>query len=496
MKKNKNTIILILVFIFFLIIGLLIPYTGDDWNNLIGHNGNLNIMISSAVASFKTFEGRFFSRIFDFIFNYYRLLWVLVNALGMTFLYYFISKMVSSKKSFIFLLIIETILLIDEETFSQIYAWITGNTTYFIPFLFMIFLIYINRDIFENNQSKDLNIGLKILLPLLSFIFSMFVENVSVGIIVTCLLIIIYRYIKNKKIDWVMIITMLTSIIGLIIMLNSPGTKNRINDMDGFSNLNLFSKLLITIPRQFNYVFIKNSFLMLMLIFIIDYYIIKNFKSLKRIFLLIFMNLIPIITLNLNIYYNIVGHGIRYIYVFLDCSNFYVFLYWLLFLIIYLYLIIKFNKNNNMKLLFFFILAVTNHMAMLISPLAGGRTSFLSTIMLYICAIILIDSLPIKWLNNKIFIRINVIICIIISIFFIWRYSFYHWLDKKREIYIKKQLEAGNETIEVIILPEFYLWNANPWNDWHWYTFKQYYHIPDDAKVELVQYSFEEIRKL
>lgn len=490
-KVDKHIIILGLVFCFFFIIGILIPYTGDDWNNLLGHNGNLAVMIKYAINNFNTFEGRFFSRIFDLIFNYYRILWVFVNALGMAFLYHFMCKIISSKKSFIAILIIESLLLLDKETFSQIYVWITGNTTYFIPFLFMIFLIYINRDIFEDSEGNKLNIILKILLPIFSFIFSMFVENVSVGIITTCSLIIIYRYIKEKKFDYFMLATMLTSLIGLIIMLNSPGTRNRIDDMADFSNLDLISKLLITIPRQFNYVFIKNSFLVFLLIFIIDYYIIKNFKGLKKFLLLIFMNLIPILTLVQNQYYNVLGHGIRYIDFFLDCSNILVFIYWLLFLIVYIFIIIKFNKNNNNKLLFFFIIALINHAAMLISPLAGGRTSFLPTIMLYICVIILLDGLPISLLENKKFINFNIVCCVMLSIIFITYYSFCHVLDKKRQNYINEQIVLDKEEIEIIMLPEFYLWNANPWTEWHLYTFKQYYNIPEEVQTNLVKYSFK-----
>lgn len=490
-KLDKDIVVLGLIFCFFFIIGILIPYTGDDWNNLLGHNGNLAVMIKYAINNFNTFEGRFFSRIFDFIFNYYRILWVFVNAFGMTFLYHFMNKVISSKKSFITILIIEALLLVDRETFSQIYVWITGNTTYFIPFIFMIFLIYINRDIFDDNSNCKISIILKIFLPFLSFIFSMFVENVSVGIITACLLIIIYRYIKYKKFDYSMIATMLFSAIGLIIMLNSPGTRNRIDDMPEFSSLDLISKLFITIPRQLNYVFIKNSFLIFLLLFVIDYYILKNFKSFKRLLLLIFMNLIPIITLVQNQYYNFFDRGIKYMVGLLDCSNFLVFLYWLLFLIVCIYLVIKFNKKDNNKVLFFFIIALINHLSMLISPLAGGRTSFLPTIMLYICVIILLDGLQLDLLENKKFINFNIICCIMLSTIFISYYSFCYMLDKKRQNYIAEQVALGKEEIEVIMLPKFYLWNANPWNDWHLYTFKMYYNIPDNTQIKLIEFSFK-----
>lgn len=146
-------------------------------------------------------------------------------------------------------------------------------------------LIYLNKDIFDDKIVKISKLFL-FLIPIFGFVFSLFVENVSVGIITTCMLIIIFYYIKYKKMNYMMIATTLTSMIGLILMLNILGTKSRINDMSSFPDLNLISKLLISFPRQMNYVFIKNSFLVLLLIFIADYYILNNFKGSKKYFFL------------------------------------------------------------------------------------------------------------------------------------------------------------------------------------------------------------------
>ena len=71
MNKKYLKIILLIIFVFFLSIGFLIPYTGDDWNNLINHNGNLKFIIQSAIFNYNLFEGRFFSRIFVFLFNFF-----------------------------------------------------------------------------------------------------------------------------------------------------------------------------------------------------------------------------------------------------------------------------------------------------------------------------------------------------------------------------------------------------------------------------------------
>ena len=180
-----------IVFLFFLIVGFLIPYTGDDWNNLL-HNGSLTGIIKTAISAYNTFEGRFFSRIFDLFLIYYKPFWVIINALGMTFLYFFIAKIVKIKKSILYVFIASSLLLIDEESFSQIYVWLTGNITYFIPMLFILLIIYLNKNIFKKNSNIKYPKYLYVLLPILSFISSMFVENVSVGIITTLILIIIY----------------------------------------------------------------------------------------------------------------------------------------------------------------------------------------------------------------------------------------------------------------------------------------------------------------
>ncbi len=487
-RENKNILIAtLLVFIFFLIIGILVPYTGDDWNNLIGHNGNLIVMLKNTIENYNTFEGRFFSRLAVFILNYYKPLWIVINALGMAFLYYFICKIAKVKKMFFLLLIIDSLLLIDKETFSQIYVWITGNVTYFIPFIFIIFIIYMYREIFEDSQfKKNYNIISIVIMSILSFIFSMFVENVSVGIITTYLLIIIYSYLKTKKLDYRLLFPLIFSILGLFFMLNSPGTSRRIDDMGDFSNLSLFSKLLITFPRQINYVFIKNSFLVFLLVFISNYIIKNNFKGLKKYLLILYMSIIPIITLLINEFHNLYAKYQNSLYFLLDYNRWYIVLYWVSFLIIFIYLIIKYHKNSQLKLLFFFLIALINNAAMLISPLAGGRTSFLSTIMLYICVIIILNDLDIKIFNNKKFIKFNLFVCILISLVFLSYYIFFNYLYNKRTDYINEQLKQQKKEIDVPILPEFYVWNANAWDSWHLITFKRYYHIPDDVDVNLI----------
>ena len=486
MKKiDKETFTyLALIFCLFIIIGFLIPYTGDDWNNLL-HNGSLREIINIAKSNYNTFEGRFFSRISVLLLNYYKPIWVMLNAFGMLFLYYFIVKISGSKnKTFLLILIIEALILVDEETFSQIYVWITGNTTYFIPMIYLLILIYINKKIF--NKGKNIikyNKFLYILFPILSFIFSMFVENVSVGIISVCLLVIIYYFIKNKKVNIFMILNLLFSIVGLYLMLNSPGTANRVSSMSNFDSLSLIEKIFVTFPRQMNYVFIKNSFLLLIFSIIVLVIINKNYINKKRIFLNLFMLIIPCITIINGVYFILKSQSLKYLNVFLDCNNWYILLYWIFYLLLLIYLIVKHIKKDKFKLLFFFLIALINNASMLISPLAGGRTSYLSTVMLIICAIIILNNLDINLLKNEKIIKSNKLILALVIFALTSLYTYSYILNERREQYIYKQLKEDKNDVELIMLPGKYLWNANPWDEWHEYTFKVYYNILEDKKI-------------
>jgi len=67
MKKIFNNGVFyycLFVFFFFFTVGLLMPYGGDDWYNLVSSTlGSLDTAINIAVSNYSSFEGRFFSRI-------------------------------------------------------------------------------------------------------------------------------------------------------------------------------------------------------------------------------------------------------------------------------------------------------------------------------------------------------------------------------------------------------------------------------------------------
>lgn len=481
--KNRLFCYCTLIFIFFLIISLLMPYGGDDWNNLLdGKDNSLITTIHIAMANYLTFEGRFFSRIFVGFFVPKQVLWSIFNALLMVFIFYVIVKIIKPKNKIILPLLVIALLFIDYDMFAQIYIWKTGNITYLFPMFYFFLILFYRKEIFNGEIKKD-KWWAYLIFPILALPFCMFVENVSVGIIVLLFSIVVYTFVKYKKTDVLMLISLIFGIVGLILMLAAPGTNLRL-DTTEFATLNIFEKIIYNIPTFINYTYLQNSFLILLFGFVLYYIVRKNIKNkILKLCLYSFIIVIPFMTAVIYIITPFTG-DIKIFWRLLDSSLWYINVYWLIYTILLLFILIKYLIKEKKNLLFI-ILAITNTGAMMISPIWGGRTAFFTVLMLYITLLLIIDDFEIK--NEKIYFVIMNILISIFMVLFVF-YSFYcYFLNKEREEYINYQKEHNCQTIEVINLPRYYTWNTNPWGDgWLSNTFKRVVGIDENTSLKLV----------
>ena len=134
MKKIKESPILVvsvLAGVFFLVICVLVPVTGDDWRNyLVGEQG-LSSIWEDATIMYKTWEGRFVSRLFIDFFAYYKVLWNVVSSVVMAGICYMSLKLINPKRKwFTGIFFVLSMLLVEYTVFMQGYTWIAGNVTY------------------------------------------------------------------------------------------------------------------------------------------------------------------------------------------------------------------------------------------------------------------------------------------------------------------------------------------------------------------------------
>lgn len=461
------------IFVFFLVLFILSPISGDDWGNyLVGQEG-IRHSLGVAVGLYFDWEGRFISRIFINILTYHKWLWNIINSLVITSTIYMGVKYIEKPKRIIFPLMILVVLLMNIYTFSQTVTWLAGNMTYL--FVIPVILWYFYYLITNNDYNKYMTC----VFLLINLFGTMFVEHMALVLIVGNILILGYKYIKYKKVDVRIIVYLIVSILSTLLMLLSPGSRYRITiENVEFNKLNIFEKVIHNIPSFIYYTFIVNYFLLVLMSYS-NYLIIKEKveNKLLRVILILFMLILPLFTI---IIYPISMFTITKLNVLIDSNNIFVICYWLLYLVIS-FLLLVFDNRKNFLIIFLFIIGVLANVFMMVSPTWGFRTSLFT----YICLAIVSLNIINKYVKDS---RFNHAIWSVvggIGLFYLVFYVNIYQCQKNLVNSIEKQVDRGNHIIYVDMFPSFAPCNINPLNDYHLEKFKIYYGI-EDKEVVLV----------
>lgn len=471
----KKYVKYIFVFLFFVIMFFFSPISGDDWGNYLVGSEGVRHSLGVAIGMYFDWEGRFVSRVLINILTYNKLLWNLINAVVITGIIYMGVKLVGEKpKKIIFPLMCLIIMGMNLFTFSQVISWIAGNITYLfiIPIILWYFYYLFNNDKY--------NKWYIIVCSLINLFGTMFVENMAVVLVFGNVLIIVYKYIKNKKLDRWLIFYSCISILSTLSMVLSPGTRYRTSVENlAFNELNIFEKIIYNIPNFVYYTFIINTF-MLMLMSVSNYFLIKNNvkKSWLKYFLMVFMEIVPLFTIIGYILSMFIDSSLFVV----DYNNLFIILYWIIYLIILSILIFVFDKKD-FKTLFLFLIGLMSNVVMLISPTWGYRTSFFTYLILCIVALKVIN-VYVK--ENKLIIYL-INSCMVFSILFYLVFYINIWRCQiNLEKSIKKQLKEDKPIIYIDKFPSFANCNINPENEYHIGKYKLYYGIPEDKGLVLV----------
>lgn len=461
--NKKEKIMLIIIALFYFTILCLCPISGDDWGNFINKT-NIIDSIKNAINLYFTWEGRITSRILINLLTPHKIIWDIINTSSIILFIYLSIKIINPKDKTIYLLTLLIIPLMNIVTFGETITFIAGNLTYFIeiPFIFLYYLLIYK----EKHKTKIL-----IPLTILSITICTTVEHMTGTLILGNITILIYNYLKTKKLDKQLISLTIICIISTLIMYLSPGSRYRmsIENID-FNKLNIIQKINYNIPSFIYYTFIVNYYL-LILWSISNYLIIKNKVKKNKLLLTLFLTVTPIAT--------IIIYGLSIIKKNTYINNIYLTTYYIIFLILSFVLNLK---EKNIKSTFLFILGICSNGIMLLSPTWGYRTSLFTYITLSLSNIIIIS----KYIKNNKKTEITlktILITTLILYLFIYINVFKCETDNRK--YIKKQLKENNQTIEILKFPYFVNCNINPNTSYHKSIYKKYYNIPEEK--ELIQ---------
>ena len=485
----------IILFILFALLNYFIPLAGDDWGNAVTNVTSIPQAISLAIDRFFTHEGRFISRIFIFLFSPNKFLWNFFCAGLVVITFILINKLVNNKSNkFILFLTFTFFIFLENEVLKQVVFWLTGNLTYMLPTVLSLIFLYINRKILDNDFkiSKFKFIISLILLALTS----MMVEPISAAMVFATFILFLYTSLKAKKFDIKRFSYFVIITIGFILMIFSPGASIRL-DTTSFNNMGIIDKIITNIPNFVNYTYITNSVLLILMSLSI-YLILKNNKvRFSRVF-----NILLFIFIGFTILINSYKFAQHYFYTnismlnkllfFGNSNNILIIIIWLLFTLLFIYLILKYiTGKEKIKILFYAIIGYSANIAMMISPIWGGRTAFFTILMLFIACMFIFSYYKYDPFNNKIFKYLSLIFTFVFITFMLVLYHSVYLQNLDREKSIYKQIKENKKEIEYYDIPFYAVHNPNASTEFHQGTFKQYYGINQDIKLKHITCNYK-----
>ena len=271
-------------------------------------------------------------------------------------------------------------------------------------------------------------------------------------------------------------------------MVLSPGNANRLSTYPEFDSLNILQKLIYNIPNFISFTFIRNSFLVLLItigVLFVSKSMLKN--KIFRYLTYLYITIVPCITLIYN-YLKTFGISIKCLEIFLNGNNIYIMIFWVIYMLLSFYIILKhIIKTKNYLSLLLIIMGLISNGVMMIVPVWGGRTAYLTAICLSLAMVGIVNNMKFIKNDNKVILFSSSFVLAIMIIFLFAGYRKVYIENIKREDYINSQLAAGNDIIEINVLSERFLWNPNPWDPDGYLarTFKLYYNIPQNKKIEM-----------
>ena len=485
-RKNAFVLFAAIVLILFYFITCKTPLAGDDWGYAL--NGMKGDPLKQAFVFYQTWSGRFFSELWGFIVAPNKWLWNILNPVLFASIFIYIYILTKRKEDCglaVSLLIFTMMINVSGELRMETYSWIMG-TTYVVPLaLSLAYFVIVFR---HDDDLKGMSVLSQILTCLICFYIGLTMENIAAIMVFAQLLLIVYYFMKNRKLPAVLVINMVISLAAFLIMRASPGSAFRLlRDHAEFNSLPLTDKILRNLPAFINYSFVDHKMTVgIFALALIGLLFFKEKNRTVRWLLIVYQLTAVFLLFSLNI-----GSVIRngFISALNSPDRPAVWLYWFLYIVVAFVTVIRnvSEEKDRLKILFFITIGGSCNLVMLASPIFGARSSlyfvyFLITATALICC---------EFIEKG-----NIWVMLVLIAFsglnvlrireYYNKYSLVAQVNSEREGIMEYYREHPEE--EEIYIPRMPIYSIHAGDieegdDYHFETFKTYYGLNPDAKV-------------
>ena len=490
LKKYCYILVAVLIGALFFYITYKTPLAGDDWGYAL--NGMSGNPFATAISFYQSWSGRFFSELWGFIAAPNRWLWNIVNPLLFVTIFMCIYRLAKVKKYHILtpIMILAIILSVDDNLRMETYTWLMG-TTYIIPLaMALIYFVLMDHLFFGVYGTDNKDKTLFLLSNFLLFYIGLTMENIAAMMLVGIVLMMIYAHFNRQELVRYLAINLVVSLLAFMIMRSSPGSQARLlRDNAEWAKLSVFEKVANGYPSFLEFTFINNNYLIL-------------FLSMSLLLLTCYSKE------KLNQWLKVGSVVIQVIAVFvvfsfvlpievnpmLDPKSLFSMLFWPIYTIDGLALLFfGLSGRRQAKALFMYMMAGGSNMVMLYSPVFGSRSSIYTVIFMIAVIVIVIDGLDI----NKYILLLVFLIGLGVSVDrineYLYKYNLVGLVTNERNAqmdYYRDHPEVEEAWIRRYPIYTIHSADVEPGDDYHFETFKDYYHLPQAA--DKIFFYFEE----
>ena len=492
MKKyiNSDNKYLILTFFMFVLLCCLFPYSGDDWA------WGTQIGIDRLANWFDNYNGRYAGNLLVLLLTRSKVLRVVVESVAFLLMVKYIYKVTDTKNKTYILITILLLLLMPVSILRQTVTWASGFANYVLPILLILFIIFKNIQLLNNKQDfNEKNIFKLIIYFIVSFIGSLFIENITLYNLFLIIVILLYEKIKFKKFSIANIFYFLGSLLGSIMMFSNSAYLSIFNSDDTYRTIAkdniIISSIKTFIKTLTNYIFTNNIIVGILLSLCIIILILKyknkveNKKLISKKELLLNLSLLFTVLYLFNIIYvNMPSNSylftgkVKYVF---NCGISLM----MVFSLVTVTIICINNKFKSRKILFYiFSIIIFNLPLLIITPI--GPRLFLTTYIFYILIIIEILDYIYKNKINCVVDLLKIVVIIAFSYLLIIYYSIYK-VDTIQTKYIEQEKSSL-----VIYLPKLpyhnYVHCTNISTGVFGERYKLFHNIDQETVIEFLKY--------
>lgn len=469
-----------------------LPYCHDEWR------WGIASAIDNLKHGFSGYNGRYLGNLLSIAVTRSEAVKILTIAVGMLLVIWLATKVLDGVKRvdrfFVFGVTTFLFLAIPRGIFQQSYAWIAAFVN-FVPPVILIFVFFsCIQNVFSDEEIHYSRLSTVLVVPL-GIATQLFSEHTTVYVVLLSIFILVYVYIKRKRIYLYHVLYFVSSVAGAILMFSNSAYRHAAANTDGYKSLGNKpgESFLYTIGETYvrdlsDMLFLHNWLINLIIISLCLFLILKNREKLSRRLRAaangsaVILSMYGVYTVCKLVYPEWRILSSRVLNALVNA------LFPLAFFVAVCFVVFVFvpDKNRKAKLLTLFVSAPAMAAPLLVARPFGTRCLYASYTMFLLFALQMI----IYFINDyHIDVRkANLLVWSVLLMLLVYYYSIFSdigQVNRQRIQMINDSVKTGATEIVLPTIPySSYTWRTIPENDQWMANFKEFYHIPQSTEVK------------